>query len=113
MTEICSAGGRIKELLAQGVQSSRFSQKSQEEEKQERRRQTPYHMHINLELIECVHLCAAMLLEVPNMASAKVSGVESWRHRVISKTFRRYMEYYERQVFTGPAENTRDSVIAA
>jgi translation initiation factor 3 subunit C len=113
LTEICSAGGRIKELLAQGVQSSRFSQKSQEEEKQERRRQTPYHMHINLELIECAHLTSAMLLEVPNMAAAKVAGADSWRNRVVSKSFRRYLDYYERQVFTGPPENTRDNVIAA
>ena len=62
----------------------------------------PYHMHINLELLEAVHLLAAMLLEVPLLAAAQHSLDAPSRRRVVSKNFRRLLEAYERQTFTGP-----------
>ena len=110
LSDICS--GRARELLAQGVSTGFFNRdKSPDQEKAEKRRQIPYHQHINLDLLEACHLISAMLLETPNIAAAGVD--ESRRSRVISRTFRKYHDIYDRQVFTGPPEQTRDFVMTA
>lgn len=110
LQEICGSG-RQKELLAQGLQMQRYSQVTPEQERLERQRQLPFHMHINLELLECVYLTCSMLLEIPLLAQTGSSP--DVRKRIISKTYRRMLEYHERQIFTGPPENTRDHVMQA
>lgn len=67
-------------------------------------------MHVNLELVDCVYLTCAMLLEIPNMALSRISGKKKL---VISKHFKRVLEYQDRQVFAGPPENTREALLAA
>ncbi|KAJ3380657.1 Translation initiation factor 3 subunit c [Lobulomyces angularis] len=107
------SSGRVKELLAQGIsqQNNRYYQneKTLEQEKSEKLRQLPFHMHINLELMEAVYLTGSMLLEIPNMAQNSHDS----RKKVISKNFRRMLDYNERQVFNGPPENTRDHIMGA
>lgn len=110
LQEICGSG-RQKELLAQGVMIQRYNVVSPEQERLERQRQLPFHMHINLELLECVYLTCSMLLEIPLLAQTGSSP--DIKKRVISKTYRRMLEYHERQIFTGPPENTRDHVMQA
>jgi len=108
LTGICS--GRVKELLAQG--QMRWADKDPEQEKIERRRQMPFHMHINPDLLELCHLTSAMILELPHLARSS-TGAPATHQNVISRQFRKYLNGYSKQVFRGPPENTREHVLAA
>uniref|UniRef100_A0ACB8EV88 Eukaryotic translation initiation factor 3 subunit C n=1 Tax=Sphaerodactylus townsendi TaxID=933632 RepID=A0ACB8EV88_9SAUR len=46
------SSGRAKELLGQGLLMRSMQERNQEQEKIEKRRQVPFHMHINLELLD-------------------------------------------------------------
>jgi translation initiation factor 3 subunit C len=112
--EICGSG-HIKELLAQGVAPFRPNngapapERDERAEAEERRRLQPYHMHINVDLVEACHLVSAMLLEVPNIAAAEGDP----RRREVSRAFRKYLEGWEKKPFVGPPESGRDTVMMA
>ncbi|XP_059146411.1 eukaryotic translation initiation factor 3 subunit C-like isoform X2 [Physella acuta] len=103
------SSNRAKELLAQGLVPQRQHERSPEQEKIEKRRLLPYHKHINLELLECVYLVSAMLLEIPYMAAHELDV----RKRMISKNFHHVLKMSERQTLTGPPESMREHVVAA
>ncbi|XP_072048019.1 eukaryotic translation initiation factor 3 subunit C-like [Amphiura filiformis] len=103
------SGGRAKELLAQGLLMQRHQERDPKQEKIEKSRQLPFHMHINLELLECVYLVSAMLLEIPYMASHHFDI----RRRMISKSFHHQLRLSERQTLVGPPESMREHVVAA
>ena len=100
---------KIRELLAQGTSQQRWQERDLAKEELEKKRQLPFHMHINQDYIEAVHLSSAMLAEVPNLAQ---HGQHN-KKRIISKAFRRLFDASSRQAFNGPPENTRDLVMAA
>lgn len=102
------AGNRVKELLAQGIVNMRNQERSAEELAIQKRRQTPFHMHINIDMLECVYFLCCMLLEVPAMAQG-----ESSKRRFFSKKFGSQLNYYRRSSFIGPPEHSRDHIIAA
>ena len=65
LLEICQHL-RHKELLAQQV--SNYQNKSHEFEVEEARRQIPYHMRIDLKVLDTFYCVSSMLLEIPNFA---------------------------------------------
>ncbi|XP_059386393.1 eukaryotic translation initiation factor 3 subunit C isoform X2 [Carassius carassius] len=103
------SSGRAKELLGQGLLMRNMQERNPEQEKIEKRRQVPFHMHINLELLECVYLVSAMLLEIPYMAAHEFDA----RRRMISKQFHHQLRVGERQPLLGPPESMREHVVAA
>lgn len=91
------SSGRAKELLGQGLLLRSLQERNAEQEKVEKRRQVPFHQHVNLELLECVYLVAAMLLEIPYMAAHEADA----RRRMISKQFHHQLRVGERQPLLG------------
>jgi len=104
------ATGRAKELLAQGLMNLKNVERTPEQEKIEKRRMMPFHFHINLELLECVYLTSAMLLEVPFMAAHEYDH----RRRVISKSFHYQLRMSDKNDLRNlPPESMREHIVAA
>jgi translation initiation factor 3 subunit C len=101
---------RVKELLAQGMYHTRHPTLTPEQEKAEKLRQMPFHMHINTELLEGAFLVSSMLVEIPIMAGI---DSEEMKRKAISKPFRRLLDFADRQAFSGPPETTRDHIMQA
>lgn len=121
LQEICG-GSRLKELLGQGAARVDAQQQQQDDSQAglnegnlEVPEILPYHMHINLELVECVYLTASMLQEVPYLATLSQSRAaqQELKKRSQNRPFRRLLDAHDRQVFNGPSETTRDYVIQA
>jgi len=109
LMDICQYN-KVRELLAQGLSYSKNMERTPEQERAERQRQLPYHMHINLEVLESAHHISAMLLEVPNLA---MQSIDPNNKRIISRQLRRSLEQYDKQLFTGPPENAKEAVVSA
>jgi len=101
---------KARELLAQGLSYSKNMDRTPEQERAEKMRQLPYHMHINLEVLESAHHICAMLLEVPNLA---MQSIDPNNKRIVSRVLRRALEQYDKQLFVGPPENAKEAVVAA
>lgn len=99
---------RLKELLGQGFNLKYPSQATSAE----KQRLLPFHMHINLELLECVFMTASLLIEIPALAAASNSSKDS-RRKASIKSFKSKLEFHERQYFTGPPESIKDHLIYA
>lgn len=69
----------------------------------------PAHMHLNVELLECVQLTVSALLEVPLL----VAGEHDPRRKSNSKHFRRMYDQAQQQVYNGPPESHRDAIMLA
>ena len=109
LTDLCTTG-RLRELLAQGV-NRQVQEKSAEVDRAERRRLLPYHLHLNIELIESAYNLCSMILEVPHLSKSLLQ-TEGAGSRRLAK-YRRQLESYDRQLFAGPPEFAKDAIALA
>lgn len=93
----------------------------------EKGKYVPFHMHVNIELIDSVYYIASLFVELPYMAlqsyqhftpgainAANIEAqTQSQNKKNVSRSFKRILEYNERQYFQGPAEESRDHVFDA
>ncbi|CAH2351925.1 eukaryotic translation initiation factor 3 subunit C [[Candida] railenensis] len=108
LTEIANTQ-RLKELLGQGF-STKYPNQATTAEKQ---KLLPFHMHINLELFECVYMTGTFLLEIPAIAASYDSSNKDNRRKTSIKSFKSKLEFYDKQYFTGPPESIKDHVVHA
>ncbi|SBS87019.1 eukaryotic translation initiation factor 3 subunit C, putative [Plasmodium ovale] len=108
LVEIC-AQNKHRELIAQGISTLKNQEKTVEQERAEKRRLLSFHMHIPIEVIECVNNICAMLLEVPNLAKHSYESKKD----IISRQFRRFLDIYDKQIFNSPPESNKEIIILA
>ena len=102
------ATARLKEILAQGVSGRK--DKSAKQEQDEIKKLLPYHMYMNLDLIEACYLISAMLIEVPIVAKQRHALAED----ISMKCFRKVMQDFERRnVLAIPHDNVKDNIASA
>lgn len=109
LAELCMHN-KARVLLAQGLDYNKNGDRTPQQERDERLRQLPYHMHINIEIMESAHHICAMLLEVPNLA---MQSIDPTNKKIHSKVLRRALDYFDKQQFCGPPENNKEAVVTA
>ena len=101
---------KLKESLAQGFSShNKQAERSLEDEIEEKKRFVPPHLHINLELLDCVYMTTSMLLEIPNKSENKFTVHKN----VINKNFRKVMDQYDAKGIQFLAQSSRDQIVFA
>jgi hypothetical protein len=108
LQELCSSG-KPKDLLGQqsGMQYSLGSYS------------LPFHFHINVEILDAFFSISSVILESPQISLMNLivqtnSQFDFKRNFVFHcRHLRRLLDSYDRNIFNGPPENTRESIISA
>lgn len=117
-----------RDLLGQGriyFSNANSNTNSAENNSSEKGKYVPFHMHVNIELVDSVYYISSLLVEIPLMALQSYQGSTPGAINYVnneaqlqaqnikknaSRSFKRILDYTERQYFQGPVEETRDTV---
>ena len=76
---------------------------------EEKKRFVPPHLHVNLEMLDCVYMTTSMFLEIPNLSLNKtIIG-----KKVINRNFRKLIEQYDMKGIQFVPQNSRDFIVFA
>lgn len=103
---------KVKEYLAQGIAYHYRAQteKTQEQDQEEKRRQIPPHLHLPIDYLDCAHQISAMLLEAPNIV---LSTHRETYFPYGSKAFRKNFDQFVKQNSMGSVEVSREALLVA
>jgi len=93
--------------LAQGSSYQRNVEKTIEDEIEEKKRFVPPHLQINLELLDCIFMTTSLFLEIPNIHQSRFTVSKN----IISKNFRKLIEFYEQNSMQFVPQSNRDLVV--
>ena len=99
------ASMRIRDFLGQSGAATQY--KTEQQEREAKRRLLPFHMHMNSSLVEAIYFITAMLIDVPKIPSNDYDPYGQFD----SDIFRKLIQFYEKKALIGPPENNRDYII--
>lgn len=99
------ASMRIRDFLGQSGALTQY--KTEQQEREAKRRLLPFHMHMNSSLLEAMYFITAMLIDVPKIPSNDYDPYGQFD----SDIFRKLIQFYEKKALIGPPENNRDYII--
>lgn len=109
LVDVCQSP-KLKESLSQGASNfARQQEKTLEEEIEEKKRYVPPHLHVNLEMLDCVYMTTSMFLEIPNLVQNKTTIGK----KVINRNFRKLIEQYDMKGIQFVPQNSRDYIVFA
>lgn len=76
---------------------------------EEKKRFVPPHLHLNLEILDCVFMITSMFLEIPNLSENRVEVHKN----VISRGFRKMIEGYDQKGIQFAPQHSRDYIVFA
>jgi translation initiation factor 3 subunit C len=97
---------RLKELLAQGSVELCYADNDLSFNKMDKKMQLPLHMHINLELVETLHLISCILLDAANLS-------QCGRQAINCRHLQKILELNSHSTIFNHPDSMRNKIMAA
>lgn len=104
LDDICTSF-KLSELLQQSIPKN-------SQNRDDKRKLLPYHLHLSIEKIQSIYLICIMLVEIPKLLSHEISTSRS-KNIQVNKIFLKLWSVYEKNSVYGAPENYKDLIYLA